>query len=308
MPLVPPIALALHGGAGTFTRTTLSTVDEQLTYQALTVALAAGEAILKQGGTAREAVVATIVELENNALFNAGHGAVFTEDATHELDAGLMEGHTLRAGAVCGLSTVKNPIRLADSILTGSPHVFFAGVGAERYADQCPDIERVSNDFFSTPARLEQLRVAKEQALLAGPAGYFGTVGAVALDQFGHLAAGTSTGGLSNKRVGRVGDSPMLGAGVYASEKVAVSATGSGESFMRTLAAHAVDSRVRYLGQDIDHAAQEVIFGDLRTLGGVGGLIAIDRRGNITMPCNITSMARAALHADGSRHVRLFVE
>lgn len=300
-----PIAMVLHGGAGTFTKQTTTKEEEQATKNAIERALSRGEDILKAGGTARQAVIASIVEMENDPLFNAGHGAVFTSEGTHELDAAIMDGHTRRAGAACGLSTVKNPIYLAEAVLLHSGHVLLAGSGAERFADEHPDIKRVPNDFFSTLARRKQLEDAQAHERTFGKGAYFGTVGAVALDQHGHLAAGTSTGGLSNKRFGRIGDSPILGAGTFASELVGVSATGSGEFFMRSLASHTVDSRVRYAKERLDLASQSVI-NEVGELGGEGGLVALDRTGNIAMPCNISSMARAALYPDGHRMSALF--
>jgi L-asparaginase / beta-aspartyl-peptidase len=307
MSLHSPIALVLHGGAGTLTRNTFSLHEEALTCAALERSLSRGEQVLRRNGSAHEAVVASIIELENDPLFNAGYGSVFTAQGNHELDAALMQGHTRSAGAVCGLSTVKNPIRLAEAVLLHSNHVLLAGPGAERFADERSDIERVPNSYFSTQERRAQLEQAQSHEQIHGKGGYFGTVGAVALDRYGHLAAGTSTGGLSNKRYGRVGDSPILGAGTYASELVGISATGTGEYFIRTVAAHALDSRVRYLKQDLNEAAKALILGEIRDLGGDGGLIALDREGNIAMPCNISSMARAALHPNGSREVAVFM-
>lgn len=300
-----PIAMVLHGGAGTFTRQTISREEEAATGRALERALKRGTDILKRGGSAREAVIASVIEMEDDPLFNAGHGAVFTHEATHELDAAIMDGHTRQAGAACGLTTVKNPIGLAEAVLLHSGHVLLAGSGAERFADERPEIARVPNDYFSTEARRKQLEEAQAHERAFGKGAYFGTVGAVALDSQGHIAAGTSTGGLSNKRFGRIGDSPILGAGTFASELVGVSATGSGEFFMRTLAAHSVDSRVRYAKEPLDAAAHSVI-SEVGALGGEGGLIALDRFGHITMPCNISSMARAALYPDGRQLSALF--
>lgn len=301
-----PIALALHGGAGTFTEATLAGADREEILAALARALDVGARLLERGETARSVVRAVVVALEDDPVFNAGRGAVFTADGTHELDAALMEGHTSRAGAVCGVVSVKNPVLLADAVLEHSGHVLLQGDGAERFADVRPEIERVPNSYFSTEARRAQLEEARAFEALHGKGAYFGTVGAVALDERGHLAAATSTGGLSNKRYGRVGDSPILGAGTFASNEVAVSATGSGEFFLRTVAAHSVAARVRFAKMSLERAAHEVVFEDVAGLGGDGGLIALDRSGAIAMPCNISSLARAALHPGGRREVELF--
>ena len=232
-----PTALVIHGGAGVITRDQLSPADETALRADLDRALDAGDAVLKRGGTALDAVTAAVQVLEDSPWFNAGKGAVFTADGTHELDAAIMEGHTRRAGAVAGVRTVRHPVLLARAVMAHSPHVFLAADGAEAFADTRPELERVANRWFDTDRRRQQLEAAKEreQRQAAGenvplpPGAYFGTVGAVALDAEGHIAVATSTGGMTNKRWGRIGDAPVIGAGTYANDQCGISATGGGE-------------------------------------------------------------------------------
>ncbi|HSC87020.1 MAG TPA: isoaspartyl peptidase/L-asparaginase [Polyangiaceae bacterium] len=301
-----PIALVLHGGAGTQRPEDFGPDEREGSRAGLAAALAAGEAVLTRGGPALEAVAAAIVVLEDSPWFNAGRGAVFNADGGHDLDAAIMEGHTLRAGAVAGLTTVKNPVLLARDVLGHSGHVFLAGAGAEKFADTRPDITRVAPDYFSTPGRRAQLEAARAHEAVHGVGAYFGTVGAVALDRDGHLAAATSTGGLSNKRYGRIGDSPLIGAGTYANARVGVSCTGSGEFYIRAAVAHDLCARVEYRGDDLDQAARDLIERVIPSLGGEGGLIALDANGNLTMPFNTSTMHRAWLRPDGSRGVATF--
>ncbi len=311
-----PTALVIHGGAGVINREQLSESDETAVRADLDRALDAGHAVLARGGAALDAVTAAVQVLEDSPWFNAGKGAVYTADATHELDAAVMEGHTRRAGAVAGVRTVRNPVRLARAVMEHSPHVFLVADGAEAFADTQPDIERVRNDWFDTPRRREQLEMAREreQRQAAGesiplPAGaYFGTVGAVALDAKGHIAVATSTGGMTNKRWGRVGDAPVIGAGTFANEHCGVSGTGWGEFYLRAVAAHDICARVALRGDPIEAAAEEVINRIIPALGGDGGAIGLDARGTIVMPFNTAGMYRGWIHPDGRRGTAVFRE
>ena len=308
-----PTALVLHGGAGVIERADLSADTERGIREALAHARDAGEAVLRNGGSALDAVQAVVVSLEESPHFNAGKGSVFDADGKHELDASIMDGATLRAGAVAGVTDVRNPVVLARRVMEDSPHVMLIGAGASRFADTQGDIERVANDWFDTPHRLQQLREeqARERAAAEGEAQnlrgkYFGTVGAVALDANGHIAAATSTGGMTNKRWGRVGDTPVIGGGTYADARCGVSATGWGEFFLRLAVAHDICARVAYRGDSLRQAADDVILRELPALGGDGGAIAIDREGNIAMPFNTSGMYRAWVKPDGSRGVAIF--
>lgn len=311
-------ALVIHGGAGVIERSDLSVQDEAAIRADLDKALDAGQAVLVGGGDALDAVQAAVQVLEDSPHFNAGRGAVYNAEGRHELDASIMQGHTRRAGAVAGVTTIRNPIALARRVMEQSPHVMLIGGGAEAFADGMPDIQRVDNAWFDTPHRLEQLRKAQArereqaQASDAQPAGtdlrgrYFGTVGAVALDRHGHLAAATSTGGMTNKKWGRVGDSPIIGAGTYANDQCAVSGTGWGEFFIRAAVAHDICARMAYGGQSLQQAADAVIGQVVPELGGDGGAIAVDRAGNIVMPFNTSGMYRGWIGADGRRGVAIF--
>lgn len=311
-----PFALVIHGGAGVIERDALAAEDEREIRAALDAALDAGHAVLSRGGSALDAVEAAVVALEESPRFNAGKGAVYNALGRHELDASIMEGHTRRAGAVAAVATVRNPIRLARAVLEHSPHVMLIGEGAEQFADAHPELERVGNDWFDTDTRLEQLRRAQErerveaQAADADPQDlkgkYFGTVGAVALDVHGHIATATSTGGMTNKKWGRVGDSPIVGAGTWADERCGVSGTGWGEFFIRNAVAHDICARVAYRGDTLQAAADEVIMKRVPDLGGDGGAIALDREGNIAMPFNTSGMYRGWIRPDGSRGTAIF--
>ncbi|TBR07686.1 MAG: isoaspartyl peptidase/L-asparaginase [Lysobacter sp.] len=300
-------ALVIHGGAGFVPKSSLGEADLKDIHATLDRALDAGNAVLARGGAAVDAVEAAVLVLEESPRFNAGKGAVFNAKGGHELDAAIMEGHTRRAGAVAGVTTIRNPIRLARAVMERSQHVMLAGAGAEAFADTRKDIERVPNDWFDTPQRRRQLDEAqrKEQVKSAGLAtdgrGYYGTVGAVALDRAGHIAAATSTGGMTNKRWGRVGDAPIIGAGTWADERCGVSGTGWGEFYIRTAAARDICARVEYRGDSLAAAADEVINRVIPALGGDGGAIALDREGNIAMPFNSGSMFRGWIRPDGSR-------
>ena len=311
-----PTALVIHGGAGVITREQLSEADEAALRADLDRALDAGDAVLKRGGAALDAVTAAVKVLEDSPWFNAGKGAVFTADGRHELDAAVMEGHTRRAGAVAGLRTVRNPVLLARAVMEHSPHVFLVADGAEAFADTRADIARVPNTWFDTPRRREQLEAAREreqrqaagETLPVTPGTYFGTVGAVALDASGHIAVATSTGGMTNKRWGRVGDAPVIGAGTYANERCGISGTGWGEFYLRAVAAHDICARVALRGDPIAVAAEDVINRVIPALGGDGGAIGLDAEGTIVMPFNTPGMYRGWVKPDGSRGTAVFRE
>jgi L-asparaginase / beta-aspartyl-peptidase len=297
------VAFAIHGGAGTISRDTLPPELEQEYRAALRAALEAGYGVIQAGGEATDAVKAAIVTLEDSPLFNAGKGAVFTTDAGHELDASVMDGETLDTGAVTGVEHIKNPIELADRVRTDSRHVFFAGQGAELFAMN-RGFDLVTQDYFHTDRRWESLLAAK-----AGRSEFnfgLGTVGAVARDQERDLAAGTSTGGLTNKPVGRIGDSPVIGAGTYANnDTVAVSATGTGEFFIRQVVAHDISALIDYARMSVATAAQTAI-DKVAELGGDGGVIALGRRGRLATPFNTTGMFRGWVTEDGQFVVKIF--
>ena len=308
-----PFALVIHGGAGVIERDQLSASEEGAILADLDAALNAGRRILADGGSALDAVEAAVVALEESPRFNAGKGSVYNAEGRHELDASLMEGRTRRAGAVAGVETIRNPVRLARAVMERSPHVMMIGMGAERFADTQPQIERVANDWFDTDTRRAQLD--QEQARERTEAGdeglrgkYFGTVGAVALDSQGNLAAATSTGGMTNKRYGRVGDSPLIGAGTWADERCAVSGTGWGEFFIRNAVAHDIAARMAYGGDTLKAAAEAVIMRRVPELGGDGGAIAVDRDGNIAMPFSTSGMYRGWIRIDGSRGTAIFLQ
>ncbi|MGE8281218.1 MAG: isoaspartyl peptidase/L-asparaginase family protein [Stenotrophomonas sp.] len=304
--------LVIHGGAGV-ERKDFSAEEERAARAAMTEALRKGHEALLAGKPALDAVTAAITVLENDPTFNAGRGAVFTHDGKNELDASLMDGATLRAGAVAGVHTVKNPILLAQAVMEHSPHVMMVGQGAEMFAAE-QKIELVDPSYFRTEKRWQQLqRALKEEA--AGQAHvdletakHFGTVGAVALDSQGKLAAGTSTGGMTNKRYGRVGDSPIIGAGTYASDQCAVSGTGWGEFYIRLAAAHEICSRMKYLQETPAQAGEEVIVKRVPELGGDGGAIVLSADGKAATPFNTEGMYRGWIGADGVPHVAIFAD
>jgi beta-aspartyl-peptidase (threonine type) len=268
--------------------------------------LDAGQKILRNGGSSLDAVAAAVRVLEDDPLFNAGRGAVFTSAGTHEMDAAIMDGRTLRAGAIGGVSRIRNPIDLARSVMEKSPHVMLVGQGAEAFAREL-GLEIMDDEYFSTEQRwqaLERVRAAKAEAL--SDADRHGTVGAVALDEAGNLAAATSTGGSTNKRPGRIGDSPIIGAGTYANNQTcAVSATGDGEFFMRAVAAHDVSALMEYRGMKLGEAAR-IVIAKVGALGGTGGLIAIDREGNIALPFNTIGMYRGSIDVEGRSVVGIY--
>ena len=306
---VKPFALVIHGGAGVIERDQLSAAEEQAIRADLEAALEAGNLVLAAGGSALDAAQAAVVALEESPRFNAGKGSVYNAEGRHELDASVMEGHTRRAGAVAGVETIRNPVKLARAVMEHSPHVMMISAGAERFADTQPQIERVANDWFDTETRRAQLdqEQARERNEAEGLRGkYFGTVGAVALDVHGNLAAATSTGGMTNKRYGRVGDSPVIGAGTWADERCAVSGTGWGEFFLRNVVAHDIAARIAYGGATLAAAADAVILQRVPELGGDGGAIAVDRNGNIAMPFSTVGMYRGWIAMDGSRGTAIF--
>ncbi|HSQ04148.1 MAG TPA: isoaspartyl peptidase/L-asparaginase [Burkholderiales bacterium] len=298
----PQVVIAIHGGAGTLSRADLSPRREIQYRRALQAALRAGFAILKDGGSSVDAAVAAVVAMEDDPLFNAGRGAVFNAAGRHELDAAVMDGATLRAGAVAAIRRARNPVCVARAVMDKTPHVLLAGAGADRFA-RAQKLSLVPPNYFSTRARLAALERARERlrgksSAAGSVAEQHGTVGAVALDCQGNLAAATSTGGYTNKMVGRVGDSPILGAGTYADNaSCAVSATGQGEVFMRAVLAYEVGARMRYLRESLNMAASRAL-ARVAALGGTGGLIALDRRGHVAMPFNTEGMYRGAMRSE----------
>lgn len=295
--------LVIHGGAGRMHQHNLTMDEERAYIAALDSALHRGHEILHHGGTSLDAVQAAVRLLEDSPLLNAGRGAVLTSAETVELDAAIMDGHRLQAGAVAGLKHVKNPISLARVVMERTPHVLVAGEGAEALARE-EGIELMSPEYFITEKRRRALRRAKEAMRPIADEKY-GTVGAVALDRHGHLAAGTSTGGLTNKRPGRIGDSPIIGAGTYATECCAVSATGTGEYFIRNVVAYDICARMAYRGDSLAEAAEEVVLRRLASQGGEGGVIALDKDGNVAMPFNTVSMLRGFVGPSGRTVVKI---
>lgn len=287
-------ALALHGGCGTLRKLELTPALEAAHRQALAEALAAGWAVLAAGGPALDAVEAVVAVLEDCPLYNAGRGSVFTAAGTHEMDAAVMDGTGRRAGAVAAVAGVRHPVRLARAVLEHSGHVLLAGAGAGEFA-RARGLEFQPPEFFHTEARWRQLQEARAQDRVAMDHDLkFGTVGAVACDVRGGLAAATSTGGLTNKRWGRVGDSPVIGAGTFADDRsAAVSCTGYGEAFLRVAAAHDLAARVRHAGQSLAEAAAAVVHAELPAVGGEGGLIAVNAAGELALPFNTEGMYRA---------------
>jgi beta-aspartyl-peptidase (threonine type) len=314
-----PIRLAIHGGAGTIKRSKLTTEYEHAYTQALAQSLTVGYAVLEAGGSSIDAVIAAIVVMEDSPLFNAGKGSVFSHTGLNELDASIMEGATRMAGAVAAVTTIRNPIRAAHAVMTKSAHVMLMGQGAEIFAAE-QGLEIVDPSYFYTQYRWNQLQraIAREQVLrdhdvdpgtpLLSKDEKRGTVGAVALDRYGNLAAGTSTGGLTNKRFGRVGDSPIIGAGTYADNRsVAVSATGTGEMFIRTAAAFNTSAQVRLQHTPIAEAADNAL-AEIAAIGGDGGLIVLDAKGNYAMRFNTSGMYRGTIGNDGIAWVGIFSE
>jgi len=304
--------IVIHGGAGTILKNKMTPEQDAAYREALTVALRTGHAILVKGGSSLDAVEAAIRSMEDAPLFNAGKGSVFTHEGRNELDASIMDGRTQRSGAVAAVTIVKNPISAARAVMEHSPHVLLIGKGAELFATRM-GLEIVDPSYFWTERRWKELQndLVKEKAephagLQDEKPEKFGTVGAVALDRAGNLAAGTSTGGTTNKYFGRVGDSPIVGAGTFANTLCAVSATGHGEDFIRFVVAHDIAALVEYKGLSIDRAANVVINEKLKKAGGDGGVIALDSSGNFSMPFNTEGMYRGYYREGGEPRVMLY--
>ncbi|HXV12734.1 MAG TPA: isoaspartyl peptidase/L-asparaginase [Candidatus Krumholzibacteria bacterium] len=310
------VALVIHGGAGTILRDQMTPEREAALRAALTEALETGYRILQNGGSSLDAVEAAVCVLEDSPLFNAGRGAVFTSEGKNEMDAAIMDGATRKAGAVASVKGIKNPVKAARSVMERTSHVMLVGEGAEKFARE-QGLQFEDSAYFFTQHRWDELKrtqekekeLKKEYGSLAFPHTHLGTVGAVALDQNGNLAAATSTGGLTNKRWGRVGDSPIIGAGTYADNATcAVSCTGRGEVFIRAAAAHEVSALMRLEGFSVEKAAKRVVHEELVELGGegTGGLIALDRKGRFAMECNTPGMYRGFVGADGKARTFIY--
>ena len=301
-------SIAIHGGAGTLPRAEMSADLERRYRSGLDAALGAGAAVLAAGGSSLDAVTRAVVSLEDEPLFNAGRGAVFTFDGRNELDASIMDGSTLAAGAVCGLLHVRNPVELARAVMERSEHVMLHGAGAEEFA-LGEGFALVPQSYFHTEARWRQLQRIRsgEAGLSALTISHVGTVGAVARDEHGRLAAATSTGGMTGKRHSRIGDTPIIGAGTYADDRsCAVSATGHGEIFIRAAVAHDIGARMRFGGQGLAEAVHGVIFGELVALQGEGGVIAVDPDGRVEMQFNSEGMFRGSLRSGGSPQIAIY--
>jgi len=310
--------LVIHGGAGTITKESMTPEKEKAYTEKLSEALKAGFSEIQKGNSSVEAVAASIVILENSPLFNAGKGAVFTADGKNEMDAAIMFGKNKSAGAIAGVHTIKNPIKAALAVMQNSPHVMLSGKGAEDFA-YSQKLDIVLPSYFWTKERWDGLQKIKkkeaektlgkneENAILES---YeidqkFGTVGAVALDKNGNLAAGTSTGGMTNKKWNRIGDAPIIGAGTYADQNVGISCTGWGEFFIRATAARTIAAKIEYQNKDVKTAAQETI-DEIEKLGGDGGLIALDKNGNIAMPFNTSGMYRGSITEKGEIEIEIY--
>ncbi len=307
-PAESPIAIAIHGGAGTIERGNLSPAQEEAIRSALTEAIEAGHAVLHSGGSSLDAVTEAVRILEDAPQFNAGRGAVLTHEGEVELDASIMDGATLEAGAVASAQGIRHPIDAARAVMTDSPHVMLVSAGANAFA-RAAGLEFKDPEWFITEFRAEQLRAvqARQDASVQLSEDWFSTVGAVALDRDGNLAAATSTGGMTNKRWGRVGDSPIIGAGTFADNRsCAVSATGHGEFFIRHVVAYDICARMRHAGASLAESADAVVHGVLVEAGADGGVIAIDALGNIAMQFNTQGMYRAAIGSDGQLSVAIY--
>jgi len=308
--------IVIHGGAGTILKENMNDSLENAYKLKLKEAISVGYNILKNGGTSMDAVTKTINIMEDSPLFNAGKGAVFTHEETNELDASVMDGATLNAGAVAGVTHIKNPIDLALAVMNDSPHVMLAGKGAENFAVE-RGFDLVDPSYFYTENRFQSLQKVKEMEKEKGIGTNledtfikntkFGTVGCAALDKNGNLAAGTSTGGMTNKRWNRIGDAPIIGAGTYANNKTcAISSTGWGEFFIRAMVAHDISAMMEYKGISLQEAATEVIQKKVPALGGDGGIVGIDNKGNVVMEFNTAGMYRAHMNAEGELFIGIY--
>ncbi|WP_298763003.1 isoaspartyl peptidase/L-asparaginase family protein [uncultured Polaribacter sp.] len=315
-------AIVIHGGAGTILKKNMSDEKEKAYQNKLTEAIKIGHSILKNGGTSQEAVIKTIQVMEESPLFNAGKGAVFTHEETNELDASFMDGNTLNAGAVAGVTNVKSPIELAVKVMTDSDHVMLSGKGASIFAKE-KGLEMVDPSYFYTEKRFQSLQRIKNRNKAQldhndkKAAFYdadiknakFGTVGCVALDKNGNIAAGTSTGGMTNKRWGRIGDAPIIGSGTYANNKTCgVSSTGWGEYFIRSQVAYDISAQMEYQQKSLKEATKDVIQHKLTKLGGTGGVVALDKSGNMSFEFNTAGMYRASMNAKGDLVVKIYKE
>ena len=308
---VQKIAIALHGGAGTLMKGMMTTDKESAYKNALEIALNAGYERLESGGSAIDATIIAVKLLEDSPLFNAGKGSVFTAEGTHEMDASIMDGATLKAGAVSLVSGIKNPVELARDVMDKSDHVLLAGKGAMKFARKL-GYEKLGDEYFFDAFRFQQWQEIKDTDKFQldhtiRKESKFGTVGAVACDLEGNIAAATSTGGMTNKRYGRIGDSPLIGSGTYANNNsCAVSCTGSGEYFIRGVIAYDVAALMEYRGYSLEKATNEVVHKRMLKIGGDGGLIAVDSKGNISMPFNTEGMYRAAKDSDGLVNIAIY--
>ncbi len=304
-------SIAIHGGAGTIDKSLMTPELEAQYRLGLQMALNAGKLVLSDGGEATQAVIAAVVELENFPLFNAGKGAVFNHIGGHEMDAAIMQGKDLMAGTVCGVKHVKNPIVLANAVMTQSEHVMMAGEGAEQFAKSV-GIEFAADDYFYTEQRYQQwLQIRDTDSFQLDHSinsnKKMGTVGAVAMDKNGNLAAATSTGGMTNKKFGRIGDSPVIGSGTYANNATcAISCTGHGELFLRSVVAYDISCLMEYKGYSLKEACNLVVMKKLVNIKGEGGLIAVDHMGNIEMPFNSDGMYRAAVDVNGKEVIEIY--
>lgn len=302
-------SIVIHGGAGTMSKASMSNEVKKQYINKLDEAVSVGYEILKKGGSSQEAVEKTIIVMEDSPLFNAGKGAVLNHDGNVELDASFMDGNTLNAGAISGSSMIKNPISAAISVMNNSPHVMLSGAGADKFAkSQKLDIK--PNSYFITERRLNSLKNAKsKEASSINIEQKIGTVGCVALDKFGNISAGTSTGGMTNKRWNRIGDAPIIGSGTYANNLTCgVSATGWGEFFIRSVAAYDISALMHYKGLSIQEASRIVIHEKIAKLGGDGGVIALDKDGNVAMEMNTEGMYRAHIDSKGNKTIKIFKE
>lgn len=306
----PAYALVIHGGAGSVNPDGISDQKEKQYREALNRALDIGQKILSNGGSSLDAVEVVISYMEDDSLFNAGRGAVFTYEGTNSLDASIMDGHSMKAGAMAGISRVRHPISGARVVMERSPHVLLSGTGAEEFAES-NGLQMVDPEYFRTEKNFRRLkrvqqREQEDSYISPNPDDKFGTVGAVALDKNGNIAAGTSTGGMTNKRWGRIGDSPVIGAGTYASNDIGgVSCTGHGEFFIRYTVAYDLMAKMKYLGLPLETASRQIIHEELKEVGGSGGLIALDRQGNVSMEFNTNGMFRGYVNPD-ERKVAMF--